>query len=1004
MKYRRRDGIILAVMLLLVTGGARASVHNIHLHTDSTPDFVSIEDFVTTATSAWEMPEDKAIALWRWMVRSHLQSSATSEDGAPIWEPMRFYGSYPNTYCGYMAAFLTSFADAMGGDWRHRYIELPDHTVCELSWDAGATWHLFDPSMVVYVRNHEGGIASCAEVAAPGNCELSEMWGAAGQEAGHLYLYHTTQECMTNPPDPDHADNLAYPVGYRKACEKPVEYARTLRNGADSYTSGYETQTSFTHVRRGWTNRLHLRPGHAYTRYWAPLGEGAEFARLDTHGEDPNDSSPPANIRSNGLWEVAPGFAAWDPSAGWHELSGVIHRNDDPGPGPLLRTSPGQAQGRLVVKIDGANVLTSGRLFLAGECGAGDTVRLEVSRDAGCHWTPVQTLPAGNFDGWRDLPASLIGGTHELLVRIVLEPDDTRMDCGLNDLRLEAFTQLNRMTLPTLQRGANRVRFEAGPAVETLTLRPSLHAGAQHHWTLSADSHSGLLSRSDAGQYNTAIVVPETPGQPGVATWRVEAPTDIVSFRFGGSLLCRYPGPSEKILLKYSWDGQQFQTGAVFDATSAPTWDGRLYVAPDFVPAGASEVWLQFEIHSAQQETWLRTGLQEILLEVDHAALEPGFTPLEVTWNWTEHRVNEDRTRQHTRIVGSAQEIWDVNVAGYRDPTLNWLRVRESAGSVPEGYSDGQDVGPDAGYDKRTIHGAWLDDVALGKTYTATRPSAGVNPDAGGVELTDGVVIPPTTHSTSVFVDGQVAYWAGDDPLGVTIDLEQERTIAALRVTSHQPNNTYGHAGTITARAFTAGGAVTTLGVIQHDDIFNPQGDHLDWGFHRSHNYDGLPALGRLAYGYWLVFDEPVSAREVQLDMVPLAGHGLGLSEIQVFSAVTEGDWPDREVDLGGFLSAVDEDAPVPEARPRVGIHPNPFNGGTVVRYEVPAFGSVTVRIVDLRGRVVRTLVQGRLAEGTHRAFWDSRDDRGRSVASGAYFAVVEAGGVRSVGRVTLVR
>lgn len=186
--------LILIALILTSAVVAVASVHNIHLHTDSTPDYVSIDDYVATVTSAWSDPEDQAIAFWRWMTRSHLQKSNTFEDKAPIWDPMQFYGSYPNANCGYVSSYLTAFADRMGGDWRHRYVELADHTVAELSWDAGATWHMFDTSMVMYARRHDGQIASCADIAAATSCELSDFWGSTGAEPGHLYFYHGAQE------------------------------------------------------------------------------------------------------------------------------------------------------------------------------------------------------------------------------------------------------------------------------------------------------------------------------------------------------------------------------------------------------------------------------------------------------------------------------------------------------------------------------------------------------------------------------------------------------------------------------------------------------------------------------------------------------------------------------------------------------------------------------------------------------------------------------------------
>lgn len=1000
--------LAVALFALVVAAPVRASTHTIHLHTDSTPDHATIEDFVATVTSPWTAPEDQATALFRAMSRAHHQSPTTFEDGASIWDPTRFYASYPNSFCGYFAAFFTAYVDAMGDPWRHRYVELGDHTVCEASWDAGVTWHMFDTSMVIFARNHEGSIASCADIAAADQCELSRFWGAPGDEPGHAYLYHADPSVMTNPPDPDHAGQLGYPSGYRKACDNPVPYSRTLRNGADSYTSGFDVQTAYSHVRTGWVNRLHLRPGHAYTRHWQALGSGADYARLDSQGEDPNDGAFPANIRSNGRWDIAPGFATADPAQGWHALANVVHRDQDGGgPGPRLRPATAEPA-VLTVKIDAANVLTSARLYLDGRRGDGDAVQVDVSRDAGGSWSPAVTLPAGATAAWFDLGPGLVGGTFELLVRITVTPDATRQDCGLDGLRLEATTQLNRLALPRLQRGANRVRFASGPAHETLTIRPTLHLGAQHHWTVSADSHQGLTSRYDTQTYASAAVVPSVPGQPGTATWRVDAPTDIMGGRWGGSFITRRTGPGDRVDLRYSWDGVGFATAATFDGTSAATWDARLYATLPPAPAGQRSVWLQYRVVSTDEPSSASTGLQEILLEVHHQPHDAQLLPVAVTYDWTEHRPEGDVTRQHTRHLTGAADLYTINVAGHRDPTMNWVRVEPLSDAPAAGYSDGVDVGPGSGYDKVAITGQWLHDVALGRPYTVSRPAAAENPDTDGAELTDGTIIPPTTYRTSSLVQGQAAYWVGDDPLTVTVDLGSDQTIAAVRVTSHQPDATYGHAGTIAAQAIATGGAVTQLGVIQHDDVFSPTGDHLDWGFVQSERFADLPAGGRLAHGYWLVLDAPVTAREVRLDLLPLAGHGLGLSEIQVFSEVTVADWPDRAVDLGVVVGVPDgggDPAPTPPAvTTRLGVAPNPANPGTVISYDVRRGGQVSLRLYDIRGRKVRELVDGWKAAGAHRAFWDGRDGAGRAVASGRYLAVFEEGGRRVRGAVTVVR
>jgi hypothetical protein len=65
---------------------------------------------------------------------------------------------------------------------------------------------------------------------------------------------------------------------------------------------------------------------------------------------------------------------------------------------------------------------------------------------------------------------------------------------------------------------------------------------------------------------------------------------------------------------------------------------------------------------------------------------------------------------------------------------------------------------------------------------------------------------------------------------------------------------------------------------------------------------------------------------------------------------------------------------------------PNPFTSTTTIRYSVPYFGFVSIRIYDASGREVRTLVKGYKERGIYLSRWDSFDNYGRRVTSGVYF------------------
>jgi len=66
--------------------------------------------------------------------------------------------------------------------------------------------------------------------------------------------------------------------------------------------------------------------------------------------------------------------------------------------------------------------------------------------------------------------------------------------------------------------------------------------------------------------------------------------------------------------------------------------------------------------------------------------------------------------------------------------------------------------------------------------------------------------------------------------------------------------------------------------------------------------------------------------------------------------------------------------------------YPNPFNLGTQILLELPKSCQVSLKIYNLVGQVVNTLIEGRMKEGVHILFWSGEDESGREVASGIYF------------------
>ncbi len=86
---------------------------------------------------------------------------------------------------------------------------------------------------------------------------------------------------------------------------------------------------------------------------------------------------------------------------------------------------------------------------------------------------------------------------------------------------------------------------------------------------------------------------------------------------------------------------------------------------------------------------------------------------------------------------------------------------------------------------------------------------------------------------------------------------------------------------------------------------------------------------------------------------------------------------------------------------------PNPFNPLTVIPYELPASSEpqrVRLLILDVAGRVVRTLVDEPQEGGVYRVEWEGRDDRGEAVSSGVYFSVLDVDGERRTQKMVLLK
>jgi len=83
---------------------------------------------------------------------------------------------------------------------------------------------------------------------------------------------------------------------------------------------------------------------------------------------------------------------------------------------------------------------------------------------------------------------------------------------------------------------------------------------------------------------------------------------------------------------------------------------------------------------------------------------------------------------------------------------------------------------------------------------------------------------------------------------------------------------------------------------------------------------------------------------------------------------------------------------------------PNPFSGQAEIKYQLPAASVVSLKIYNIAGQMVRTLVNEAKSAGVYSAIWNGRDDKGQSMPNGVYIYSLEAGSYKATKKITLIK
>jgi hypothetical protein len=141
-----------------------------------------------------------------------------------------------------------------------------------------------------------------------------------------------------------------------------------------------------------------------------------------------------------------------------------------------------------------------------------------------------------------------------------------------------------------------------------------------------------------------------------------------------------------------------------------------------------------------------------------------------------------------------------------------------------------------------------------------------------------------------------------------------------------------------------------------------------------------------MPYDFMFIYDTPNSYADPQLSV----RDRVLIQVLTFFGQVPAGD----PVGVG------DTPAPVFSAK----SYPNPFNPSTKIDYTLTRPGQVSIRVYNVRGELVRTLLDGKVNDVAGSVTWLGDDDRGRKVASGVYFCQVKSADDELFKKMTLVK
>jgi hypothetical protein len=641
--------VCLFIALLASTARAQDAaqvgiVSNVKVLSDKSEDVSSPEAWKKTYIKDGMSDEDKALAIWKTIVKYRHQDGPPNEGlggGGNVHDPLKTINVYGYGMCCCAASNIEALARYAGFPARGRIIN--QHSVPEVWYDG--SWHLLDASLMCYFRNKDGKVASVDEIKQSiaewkkdhpeikNDADLKKFSKDEGWKNGPTVL-------ATNQFYDKNGINDA---GWHGWWSNVTEYNYKVQ-GNNKIVVPPDTNGAFNVYdyggMLGYQVNVQLREGEKLTRCWFNKGLVVNGTNPGLIGGDRKALGFQKRLGDLAPGRIGNGVREYDVlSDSKLALDSLAYENLT-AEGGKLRVADASKPATLVINMPCSYVYLNGEMNATPVVGDGGSVVASISLNNGLDWTELAKFDKSGAQKI-DLKSQVFC-KYAYRVKLVLSGAGT----GLDALKLSNDFQHSQAPLPVITAGENKITFNAGAQEGTITYEGNMSPSEVSLGQLSyLDFHPVV---NDLGK--DKIIVGGTG--KGDITFNLATPGDMTRLRFCSHYRCRDQTGRDYWDVEASFDGGKSFTKLTRLDQGQPA--NVRYVVFDQVPAGTRAAQLRFS--GCQGNT---TCMFDLRIDADYKEPAGGFRPVKVTYVWSE--AGQEKKDEH--VCRTPDDAWVINCA-----------------------------------------------------------------------------------------------------------------------------------------------------------------------------------------------------------------------------------------------------------------------------------------------------------------------------------------------------